>query len=270
MSIKVVAILTPDEIAELGQCETVIERGFATFVDVGTALASIRDGRLYRETHGTFEDYCHERWNLSRTGAYQLMDAADTVESMSAMADTPPITNERQARAIAPTLKEHGPEFAAEVLRDAAEVGLSAKSIQQTAERAVATRLRAERQRQEQARQADELLADPATRTEVDDIIDQLDAGHTIVINLRDPLATALQRAGYVTEIGRNTAWGNPFILDEDGNRDQVIEAYRVHYLPNKPSLSARLTELKGRALGCWCAPLPCHGDVLKDAAGES
>ena len=27
--------------------------------------------------------------------------------------------------------------------------------------------------------------------------------------------------------------------------------------------LLAALPELQGKVLGCWCAPLPCHGDVL-------
>ncbi len=258
-----VAKITRDEIAELGQCETVIERGLATFVDVGTALASIRDGRLYRATYETFEDYCRERWGFSKRHANRLVEAAEVVTELGPIG---PITNEGQARAIASTRKEHGPEFAAEVLREAAEVGLSARSIHETAARAMQTRVRAERQRQELARLADNLLADPATRTEVDDIIDQLDAGHTIVINLRDPVATALDRAGYVTRIDRNTPWGNPFVLNDDGTRDQVIASYRDHYLPNKPSLLNRIGELHGRALGCWCAPLPCHGDVLKEA----
>lgn len=26
-------------------------------------------------------------------------------------------------------------------------------------------------------------------------------------------------------------------------------------------------TELKGKILGCWCAPLPCHGDTLAELA---
>jgi len=25
------------------------------------------------------------------------------------------------------------------------------------------------------------------------------------------------------------------------------------------------LPELKGKRLGCWCAPLPCHGDILRE-----
>ena len=31
----------------------------------------------------------------------------------------------------------------------------------------------------------------------------------------------------------------------------------------NQPALLARLPELKGKRLICWCAPLRCHGDVL-------
>jgi hypothetical protein len=31
----------------------------------GTALLEVRDRRLYRETHATFEDYCRERWRFS-------------------------------------------------------------------------------------------------------------------------------------------------------------------------------------------------------------
>lgn len=40
----------------LEENEAIIERGLATFVEVGTALAEIRDNRLYRESHGTFEE----------------------------------------------------------------------------------------------------------------------------------------------------------------------------------------------------------------------
>ena len=50
----------------LTECEAVIERGLRTFVEVGEALLRIRDERLYRETHGTFEDYCRERWAMRR------------------------------------------------------------------------------------------------------------------------------------------------------------------------------------------------------------
>jgi hypothetical protein len=52
-------------------------------------------------------------------------------------------------------------------------------------------------------------------------------------------------------------------VLGRDGDRATVVASYRDDYLPRNPGLLARLGELRGRALGCWCAPLPCHADVL-------
>lgn len=73
------AQLTDLEQQDLAAHEAVIERGLKTFVDVGQALLSIRDGRLYRTQFGTFEDYCRERWGMSQPRAYQMMSAAQTV-----------------------------------------------------------------------------------------------------------------------------------------------------------------------------------------------
>jgi hypothetical protein len=74
--------LSAAEAADLASAETVIRAGLDTFVDVGNALLSIRDGRLYRATHGTFEDYCRQRWELSSSRARRLIDAADTVRTL--------------------------------------------------------------------------------------------------------------------------------------------------------------------------------------------
>ena len=66
----------------------------------------------------------------------------------------------------------------------------------------------------------------------------------------------------YDVYIGRPSKWGNPFAIGQDGTRDEVIEKYRQYILAS-PELMADLEELKGKRLGCWCRPLPCHGDVL-------
>lgn len=67
--------------------------------------------------------------------------------------------------------------------------------------------------------------------------------------------------------IDRTTKWGNPFRLGKcGGSREQVIAKYR-EYILNKPELLAALHELRGKRLGCWCAPAPCHGDVLAEFA---
>lgn len=70
----------------------------------------------------------------------------------------------------------------------------------------------------------------------------------------------------YDVYVGRPSLWGNPFMIGRDGNRAEVIAAYRA-WLLTKPELLARLPELRGKRLGCYCAPLPCHGDVLAELA---
>lgn len=101
-------------------------------------------------------------------------------------------------------------------------------------------------------------------------LLAELRDGHTVVANLHrhGDLITWADTNGLYERIDRNTRWGNPFVLPEDGDRMTVIESYRQHYLPHKPSLLSRLDELQGKALGCWCAPEACHGDVLVDLLG--
>nr|WP_229711455.1 DUF4326 domain-containing protein [Streptomyces daqingensis] len=45
-----------------------------------------------------------------------------------------------------------------------------------------------------------------------------------------------------------------------------MIEQYRAHLL-GRPGLLALLPGLRGRRLGCWCAPLPCHAEVIAELA---
>ncbi len=62
--------------------------------------------------------------------------------------------------------------------------------------------------------------------------------------------------------------WANPYRIGRDGNRDAVCDLYAQH-LANSPALLARLPELRGKVLACWCAPLRCHGEeILKALEG--
>lgn len=58
--------------------------------------------------------------------------------------------------------------------------------------------------------------------------------------------------------VGRSSAWGNPFRIGVDGNREQVIERFRIEVLP-----TLDLTNLRGKDLVCYCAPKACHADLL-------
>lgn len=100
--------LSTSEATRLAELETVIERGLQTFIEVGSALMEIRNSRLYRQTHATFEEYCQERWDLRRSRTYQLMDAAEVVENLKSSTivelssgPLPLPLNEAQARPLA-------------------------------------------------------------------------------------------------------------------------------------------------------------------------
>ena len=45
-------------------------------------------------------------------------------------------------------------------------------------------------------------------------------------------------------------------------SRDEAIESYR-EWIVKQPQLLKDLHELKGKALGCFCKPNKCHGDIL-------
>jgi hypothetical protein len=59
--------------------------------------------------------------------------------------------------------------------------------------------------------------------------------------------------------------WGNKFIIGRHGTRDEEFEQYRA-WIMQRLEL---LPELRGKDVICWCAPDPCHGDVLLELANQ-
>ena len=95
-------VLTIREQSQLARAERTISRGLKSFLEVGLALKRIRDERLYRQHYSTFEAYVAERWELSRTRAYELCAASEVVADLSANADVRLLPeNEAQARPLA-------------------------------------------------------------------------------------------------------------------------------------------------------------------------
>lgn len=80
----------------------------------------------------------------------------------------------------------------------------------------------------------------------------------TVVVNIRKEKCDCY--------IGRGSPFGNMYIIGKHGNRDQVIAKYRAWFLDkvsNDQAFRSKVMALKGKRLGCFCKPLPCHGDVL-------
>lgn len=81
----------------------------------------------------------------------------------------------------------------------------------------------------------------------------------------------------YDVYIGRGSKFGNPFthlphlggpIIIVD-SREEAIKRYEEWILEQPELINLIKLELKGKILGCYCKPLPCHGDILLKIANS-
>ena len=98
--------LTEDEEKERHRLELKVERAF---VEAGTALRELRDKRLYRSTHRTFEDYCRERFAFTRMAAHFKIAAATIWENLYTNGIQTLPSSERQVRELATIEPEQQP-----------------------------------------------------------------------------------------------------------------------------------------------------------------
>jgi hypothetical protein len=73
----------------------------------------------------------------------------------------------------------------------------------------------------------------------------------------------------YDVYIGRPGPWGNPFEIGKDGDREEVVQKYAEWLLAQPELVEKAKQELRGKVLGCWCAPKLCHGNILSQIANE-
>ena len=97
------AQLSTDEERDRLHLERKVERAF---YEAGMAMKQLRDRRLYRSTHKTFEEYCRERFGYGRDAAYLKIVAAEVYDNLDEIMPTncrqiPLPTNEHQLRYIA-------------------------------------------------------------------------------------------------------------------------------------------------------------------------
>jgi hypothetical protein len=85
--------------------EAVIDRGMATFIEVGMALVRIRDRASYRLGYATWHEYLAERWGLGWHYAWELMASAQ-VSATIAEAELPAPPNARVAFELRPLLDD--------------------------------------------------------------------------------------------------------------------------------------------------------------------
>lgn len=124
--------LSISEQNEFERCEVVIRQGLETFIEVGTALMTIRDRRLYRAEYETFEQYCRERWGMQRNYANKMIAASQVVANIEMGTIVP--ASESQAR----PLTSLEPEVQREAWREVVEThgeAVTAAKVQEVADR---------------------------------------------------------------------------------------------------------------------------------------
>ena len=115
--------LTDNELLELEDCERTVEFGVGMLVAAGRALAKIRDKRLYRATHATWDDYTSDRWRH----LFSDKGTADRMITFAAVHDhlTPfgvELEHESHAREIA--------KLAPDIWQATAQVAMTAADIE--------------------------------------------------------------------------------------------------------------------------------------------
>ena len=99
-----------------------------------------------------------------------------------------------------------------------------------------------------------------------------MDISHLVVHCKRCPYDVYIGRASAGSPHGTTAQWGNPFVMRSKSaaERKRVVDEYKVWLLAQPDMVARARKELKGKVLGCWCAPLPCHGHVLAAVANTA
>jgi hypothetical protein len=137
--------ITLKESARLVQLERTIETGITTFVEVGQALMEIRDSRLYRIEHKTFEAYCQEKWGMSRTYAFVTIESSKAAKNVLNCEQRP--LTESQARPLTKLSPEKQPEAWAKAVEIADGEQPTARQVEQAVRQTLSTDNPPKRQR---------------------------------------------------------------------------------------------------------------------------
>lgn len=87
---------------QINRLESIIASNQRNFHSVGKALKQIRDNHFYRNLDfDSFESYVKNRWDMGKSHAYRLIDAAQVIDNLSPIGDILPV-NEAQCRLLSP------------------------------------------------------------------------------------------------------------------------------------------------------------------------
>jgi len=123
---------------ELQSLEEIIQRSLNTLIESGSALLSIRDKKLWRESHKSFEAYVRDKWGFEKNYANKIIASSETVKKLGTIVPKTPkaleITTEGQLRELTGVPSESLAAVVKEAAKIAGDDVITAKDIRQAKE----------------------------------------------------------------------------------------------------------------------------------------
>jgi len=92
---------------DLHALESIITNGRRTFLEVGTALIRIREAKLYKMTHSSWESWCQDKWWASKRHADRQIAAVQLVMESNRLGHDVPTAEHARELARAPVEARH-------------------------------------------------------------------------------------------------------------------------------------------------------------------
>ena len=77
-----------------------------------------------------------------------------------------------------------------------------------------------------------------------------------------------LKNSAYDIYCGRSSIYENPFKIGVDGIRYDVCNKYKEYFykkIVTDQKFKAAVLKLKGKRCACYCVPLQCHLETIKE-----
>ena len=133
---------------ELQALEEIIQRSLNTLLESGAALLSIRDKKLWRETHKSFEAYVRDKWDIKKNYANKIIASSETVKKLGTIVPKTPraaeITREGQLRELSSVPSESLAAVVNQAAKIAGDEAITAKDLREAREAVFASKRKAD------------------------------------------------------------------------------------------------------------------------------
>lgn len=131
------------EQGELKELVSIVNRCAQTMIEAGTALRNIRERKLWRGSHKSFDAFVKAEWGYGSDYANKMIASSEVSQKLNTIVVSTPkaleITKESQLRELTSVPTKHLPKVIATAAKIAGDDPITAKDIKQAREEVLAT-----------------------------------------------------------------------------------------------------------------------------------